>query len=153
MFACRKDDVYDVVLDFVVDVDFVHDFARLHDSFGRDHRVYRLYHARFRHQVEDYALLFFVGIADFKLEHESVDLRFGELVCSLLVDWVLRCEHEERLGKRVCLAADCYLAFLHGFEQRALDFCGGAVDFVGKHDVCENRAFLRDKFALLLVVD
>ena len=151
--AGGEDDVHNVVLDFVVDVDFVDDFARLQNLVGRYHSVYGFDDARFRHQIENYALLFFVGIADFKLEHKAVYLRFGKRISALLIDGVLRRENKERLGQRKRFAADCNLTLLHCLEQRALHLRGGAVDFVGEHYVRENRALLREKFALLLVVN
>ena len=33
-----------------------------------------------------------------------------------------------------------------------MDFCWCAVDFVSQNDICENRPFLREEFAFLLVV-
>ena len=43
-------------------------------------------------------------------------------------------------GRARDCAADGDLAFLHGFEQRGLGLGRRAVDFVGQHDVGEDRA-------------
>ena len=45
------------------------------------------------------------------------------------------------------LAADGNLALLHGLEEGALDLGGGAVDFVGEHEVGEDRAAVRRELA------
>ena len=39
-------------------------------------------------------------IADHDLEHEPVDLRLGQRIGALLLDRVLRGQHEERLRQR-----------------------------------------------------
>ena len=46
------------------------------------------------------------------------------------------------LLERIGLAADRDLSFLHGFEQCALHFGGGAIDLIGKDQVGEDRAFV-----------
>ena len=48
-------------------------------------------------------LLFFLvrRIADAQLEHEAVELRFGQRVRAFLLDRVLRGEHEERMRQVV----------------------------------------------------
>ena len=39
-----------------------------------------------------------------------------------------------------------HLRFIHHLEQRRLRFRRGAVDFIGQHDVRENRSGLEFKF-------
>ncbi len=51
------------------------------------------------------------------------------------------------------MVADCHLAFLHCFKQRALHFRRSAVDFVGQHEVGEDRAFLYLELLVLYRVD
>ena len=43
--------------------------------------------------------------------------------------------------------ADGDLFLLHGFEERALDLSGGAVDFVGEDEIGEDRAAVRGELA------
>ena len=89
------------------------------------------------HDVE----LFFLGrVADHDVEHEPVELRFGQRIGPLLLDRVLGRQHEERVGQLVPLAADGHLPLLHRLEQRRLGLGRGAVDLVGQHDVGEDRA-------------
>ena len=56
-----------------------------------------------------------------------------------------------RLGfafrEREGFTADRDLSLLHCFEQRGLHLRGSAVDFVGEHDVCEDRPLLHHEVA------
>ncbi len=79
-------------------------------------------------------------IVDVQLEHEAVELRFGQRVGAFLLDRVLRGEHEERLRQRVRLAGRGHRVLLHRLEERRLRLRRGAVDLVGEHDVREDRA-------------
>ena len=106
-----------------------------------------------RHQFENLPLLGARRIADLELEHEAVHLRFGQRIRAFLLDGILRGEHEERFVELVGLVADGDLLFLHGFEQRALHLGGRAVDFVGEHEVGEDRAFARGEAAGLRIVN
>ena len=56
-------------------------------------------------------------------------------------------------GSGVRLRADRHLTLLHRFEQRRLHFRGRAIDFVGEHDVGEDRAEHGRERALALVED
>ncbi len=52
----------------------------------------------------------------------------------------MRGHDEERLFQFALLAAGSDLFFLHGFEEGGLRFWRGAVDFIGKDDLREDRA-------------
>ena len=65
---------------------------------------------------------------------------FGQGVGAFLFDWVLRGQHQKGLFEPEGLVADGDLFFLHGFQQRALDLGGRAVDFVGEHEMGEDGA-------------
>jgi hypothetical protein len=73
-------------------------------------------------------------------EHEAVELRLGQRVGALLLDRVLRREHEERLGQVVGRLAAGDAVLLHRLEQGGLRLGRGAVDLVGQHHVGEQRA-------------
>jgi hypothetical protein len=79
------------------------------------------------------------GVVHADVEHEAVELGLGQRVGALLLDRVLRRQHEERVGQRVVFAADGDLALLHRLQQRGLRLGRGAVDLVGQHDVGEDR--------------
>ena len=66
---------------------------------------------------------------------------------------VLGGENDEGIREFVGGFADGDLAFGHGFEEGALDFCGGAVDFVGEDEVGEEGALFGGKLAGAWVVD
>ena len=77
-----------------------------------------------RHATQDLLLFRARRVADAQLQHEAVDLRFGQRIRAFLLDGVLRGEHEERFGERIRRVADGDLLFLHGLEQRACTFAG-----------------------------
>ena len=79
------------------------------------------------------------GIADGELHHEPVELRLGQRIGALLLDRVLRGQHEERLGQHVRLPRRGHGVLLHRLEQRGLGLRRRAVDLVGQHDVREDR--------------
>ena len=106
-----------------------------------------------RHQIEDLPLLGFLRIADVQLQHEAVELRFGQLIGAFLLERILRRQHEERIGQRIGRFADRDLPFLHRFEQRALHLGRRAIDFVGQDQVGEDRAELRRELAGARIVD
>ena len=78
-------------------------------------------------------------VADEHLEHEAVLLRLRQRVGALLLDRVLRGEHEERIDERVPHAAHAHLPLLHRLEERGLRLRRRAVDLVGEDDVGEQR--------------
>ena len=105
------------------------------------------------HEVEDLAFLGLGGVADFELQHEAVHLGFGERIGAFLFDGVLRGEDEEGFFEFEGVVADGDLFFLHGLEEGALDFGGGAVDFVGEDEVGEDGAFAGGEAAGLRIVN
>ena len=101
---------------------------------GVDHRL--LVAGR---QREDAVLLRLRRIVDDDVEHEPIELRLGQRIGALLLDRVLRREHEQRPLELVAHAVDRHLVFLHRLEQRRLRLGRRAVDLVGEDHVRENR--------------
>ena len=96
----------------------------------------------------DDAILFICRrIINLDLEHEPVQLRFGQRVGAFLLDGVLRGQNEKGIGQIEAASADGHLPFLHGFEQCGLRLGRRAVDFVGQDDVREDGAFDELQFA------
>ena len=93
------------------------------------------------------------GIAHGQAQEETIHLRGGQHKCALMLDGVLRCQHEEGIRQRIRLAVDGRLALFHGFQQRGLRARNGAVDLIGQQDVGVHRAALELKIAALLVID
>lgn len=62
-------------------------------------------------------------------------------------------QHQERLLQFEGLIADGDLLLLHGFEQGALHFGRGAIDFVGQDQVGENGAAPGSKGPRLRIVN
>src|SRR5205085_6021981 len=89
--------------------------------------------------VEDLHLFIERGIVNFDLEEESVKLRFGETVGSLLFDRVLRGDHHEGGTDRMGREIDRHLPLLHDLEQSRLRLCRGAVDLIDQHKIAEDR--------------
>ena len=92
-------------------------------------------------------------IADVQLEHETIELRFRQLIRAFLFERILRGENKERIGERIGLFADGDLPLLHRFEQRALHFGRRAIDFVGQDQIRKDRAKLGREFAGARIVD
>ena len=95
-----------------------------------------------RGAADDLEFLLLLGIIDEGVEHEAVELGLGQRVGSLLLDRILRGQHEERFGQPAALASGRHLVLLHRLEQRGLGARRGAVDLVGQHQVGEDRAGL-----------
>ena len=94
-----------------------------------------------RRRLRDHGHLFVLRqVVNHDVEHEAVELRFGQRVGAFHFNRVLRGEHEKRFRQRVTDARGGDLMFLHGFEQRRLGFRRGAIDFVGQNHVGKNRA-------------
>ena len=77
-------------------------------------------------------------IGDENLHQESIQLRFRQRVRALHFGGFLGGHDQEWRFQRVGCVAAGHRPFLHGFEQRGLGFGGGAVDFVGEHQVGED---------------
>ena len=86
---------------------------------------------------QDLLLLRKGGVADLDIEHESIELGFGQRIGALLLDWILRGDRKEGIGEGIRFLADRNLPFLHRLQERRLGFGGSAVDFVGQKDVGE----------------
>ncbi len=90
--------------------------------------------------AEDFLLLVRERVIHPDVEHEAVELRFGERVGALLFDRVLRREDEEGFLQRVGGVAGGDHFLLHRLEQRGLRLRRRAVDFVGEEQVAKNGA-------------
>ncbi len=90
------------------------------------------------------------GIVQGNVEHEAVELCFGQGVSTFLFDGVLGSQHEERGGQRVALTTYRNRAFLHGFQQGGLCFRGCAVDFIGQDDVGKDWAAIEVKVSFFI---
>ena len=99
--------------------------------------------------ARDLLLLGGAGVVDAQLEEEAVELGFGQWVGALLLDRVLRSQHEERLAQLHRLPGRGHGVLLHRLEQRRLRFRGSAVDLVRQYDVGEDGA--ADEAELLAV--
>ena len=72
-------------------------------------------------------------------DHEPIQLRLRERIGALELDRVLRREHRERRRQRMRDAVRGDGALLHRLEQGGLGLRRRAVDFVGEHQVGEDR--------------
>ena len=92
--------------------------------------------------LQDFLFRARIRIADLDLHQEAVELRFRQRIRAVMLGRILCRENHERTGKRIGGVFDRHLIFVHRFQQRALGFRRGAIDFVGKNDVGEDRAGL-----------
>ena len=83
------------------------------------------------HPVEDPHLLFRRRIGDDLLEQKAVRLRLRQWIRPLLLNRVLRRNHQEHILRHpVCHAADRHLPLLHRLEHRRLRLRTRTVDLV-----------------------
>ena len=147
------DQVDDILLDLRIHVDCVGKLSQAHHILGRQHGRDLVLHCRASHSTQDLQLVLALRVIHSELEHEAIHLSFGQGIGALLLDRVLRGQNQERILERVALGAYRYLAFLHGLQQGALHLRRRAVDLVGQHDVCEDRALLGAETAVARRVD
>ncbi len=111
------------------------DLAPIHHFFGLDRHT-------FRGPLDDRRQVIAGGIADDKFEKEAVQLRLGQRVRALLLDWVLCRHHEEGLFEFEAVAGDRHGAFLHGFQHGGLCLGRGTVDFIRQADLRKEGPLL-----------
>ena len=78
-------------------------------------------------------------VADAHPDQEAVQLSLGQRIGALVLDRVLRGQHEERTFQRPGSIIGRHLALLHGLEQGGLRLRRSAVDLVGQQHVGEDR--------------
>ncbi len=78
-------------------------------------------------------------IAHHDVEHEAIELGFGQRIGAFLLDRILGGQHEQRQLQRMAHAGDGDLRFLHRLEQRRLGARRRAVDLVGEDHLREDR--------------
>src|SRR5260370_30402159 len=98
-------------------------------------------------------LVGFGRVAEAGLQRETVELRLRQRERPLLLDRVLRRDHEKGLRQRPSGAVDRHLALGHRLEQRRLRARHRAVDLVDKYDIREDRALTELELAVLLAED
>ncbi len=81
-------------------------------------------------------------IAHQNLHQEPVELRLRQRIRALHLDRILRGHHQKRRFQLVRGGAAGDGVLLHGLEQRGLRLRRRAIDFVGQHQVRENRTRL-----------
>jgi len=96
--------------------------------------------AAFEPPREHLDLVLTARVADADAHQEAVELRLRKRIRALVLDRVLRREHDEGSRQQPRLALGRHLALLHRLEQRSLRFRWGAVDLVGEEEVGEDRA-------------
>src|SRR5713101_474949 len=139
-FARAVDDLESVIVEARVDLD-VRDGVLHGENIGdvRD-RIERIERIIANALAENFLFGFVRGIAHLDAHQKAVELRLRQGIGAVMLDGILRGDHEKRLRKRESLAVHGDLRFVHGFEKRGLRARGGAVDFVSENDVGENRA-------------
>ena len=88
-----------------------------------------------------------IRIANLDVQHEAVELRFGQGIGAFLLDGVLRRQNKERQIQRVGRAAGGDLVLLHRLQQGRLCLGRRAIDFVSQQDIREDRAFEKLKLS------
>ncbi len=92
-----------------------------------EHRpqIFQLRRACFR--AQNLALRVAIGIAHAHAHQKAVQLRLGQRIRSVMLDGILRGNHQKRLRQRIGMGIHRDLAFVHGFQQARIAFlawCG-----------------------------
>ena len=154
--ARRGDDVDDVAADRLGDVDALDGALHARGASVRRRparaRPRPRRAARARSSIAPLVLA--ARVADAEPQQEPVELRLGQRIRALVLDRVLRREHDERpLERAGRLALDRDLPLLHRLEQRGLRLRRRAVDLVGEQEVREDRPRPELELARALVED
>jgi len=96
----------------------------------------------------DGVFVFLIEVIDNNVEHEPIQLGFGQRVCPFQLDGILRSQHEKGARHRIRDALNGNLQLLHGFQQSRLRFGRRAVDFICKQNIGENGTFHENELAL-----
>lgn len=134
------DDVNDVVLDVGVHVDLLQ--SCLHpQQQGQIHHLSKLRLVRPAKlaSVQHLSLLFPARVADPDPDQKAVQLRLGQRVCALVLDWVLGGQDQEGSRQRPGDPLHRHLALLHPLQQRRLGLGGRAVDLVRQYEIGKDR--------------
>src|ERR1700686_1879683 len=76
--------------------------------------------------AQNFLFRFVRGIAHFDAHQKTVELRFRQGIGAVMLDRILRGDHEKRLREWERLAVDGHLRFVHGFKKRGLRARRGA---------------------------
>ena len=100
-------------------------------------------------------LQFFValGIADARLQQKAIELALRQRIGSFEFEGILRRNDHERPRQPIGMAIDRDLTVAHRFQKRNLRARRRAVDFIGQHDVGEDRPLAEKELAGLRVED
>ena len=149
----RGDEIDDVVADRLGHVDLLDRALHRQERLPVDDALELDVVARaLETPLEHPPLVLALGIADAEPDHEAVELRFGQRVRPLVLDRVLRRDHEERRLERMRRVLDRHLPLGHRLEQRGLRLRRSAVDLVAEEQVREDRAGTKLEVARALVV-
>ena len=135
----------------VHDRDLFCDGTHRKEFISADDRLCGLRHGRLRH-LNDRSKLLCRRETDDQLEQETVGLRFGQRIGTVLFDGILRRKNEKRLRKAVGLSVGGDGVFLHRFEKCGLRFRCCTVDFVREKEVCEDWPGTENKTVLSVFV-
>ena len=139
VLACALDDLQKIVAHLVVDVDLSDRFAAGDHFGGRDDRLQIVDRMPMLQPLEHLGFFFEARIAEAEADQEAVELGLGQRKRAFVIDRVLRGDDQERRLERVGLAVDRHAPLGHRFEQGRLRARRGPVDFVGQHDLREDR--------------
>ena len=112
------------------------EFRDTMQSFKRSGRMIRHHHPLLRPGNR---------VPEAHADHESVELRLRQRIGSFKLNRVLRGDNDERLLQMMRLPVHRHLPLAHRLQQCGLHFRIGTVDFVGDHDIGENRARMERK--------
>jgi len=101
--------------DVLANRDRAHQFLQVQDRAAGEHLAnFGLFVARGGRK--DRLFLEGRGVVDLDVEHEPVELRFGQRIGAFLLDWVLGCDRKERLWQGISRLTNRDFSLLHGLQ-------------------------------------
>ena len=143
--------LHQILAYFDVDVHRTNDLLTGDQVSRRDNRLEMIERMLVLQHFQHRELFVHAWITQTKLHQESIELSFGKGKSALVVNRVLSGDDQERRRQLVGRTVNRDAAFSHRFEQRRLSSRRGAVDFIRQHNLSENRAGAKLKFAGLLI--
>ena len=131
------------------DGDLLHDLLEGLKLLAGKEAMHGLFFAT-RGEGDDGDFFVLAEVIDDDVQHEAVELRFGQRVGAFHLDGVLRGENEEGLGEMHGVSGDGDLMLLHGLQQRGLGLRRRAVDLIREDHVGKDGAFVEDHATPLL---
>src|SRR5437588_3640003 len=117
-FTRRSRDSDQIIKQRLINRDVAHFALKREHIFSVHHRDNVVYRRIQSLLPENCFLVFRSGVTHSQSHHKSIELRFRQRVSSVMLDWVLGGEYDERLRQLISFLLDRDVTFSHRLEER-----------------------------------